>query len=106
MIESFADPAVVQHGTDAATAVGTSLGTSGVMAAFGWLFLRGKFDSLGLLWKKIDELRERVTADRLADAKEYATRAELTRVVEKLEVHFDKRFDTLESKLDALTRER
>ena len=104
-----------QHAPDAASAIGTALTTSGGLGVLGWLFLRSKLDSLGLLWKKYDALEkclaEKMTGlaremadNRLADAKEFATRAELTRMVEKLELHFDKRFDELERKLDAKGR--
>lgn len=112
MIEPFADPAVVQRSSDAATAIMTSLGASGGGTAVLWFILRGmmekkvethmdsKLESIKTLWAKFDGFKDEVSANRLADAKEYATRAELTRIIEKLEAHFDKRFDDLERKLD------
>jgi len=95
LIDAVATP----HG-DTTTAIGTALTSSGALVTLGWLFIRSKLDSIGLLWKKMDELRDTVASNRLSDAKEYATRAELTRIIEKLEAHFDKRFDDLERKLD------
>ena len=100
MIEKLVAEQAVQSGGDIAGAIGTSLTTSGGMAVLGWLFIRSKLDSLGLLWKKLDAIQEKLNIDRLSDAKEYATRAELTRALEKLEDHFDQRFDALERKLD------
>lgn len=104
MIDAPIVDAVAQAAPDAISTVGTALTTSGGAMALLLLFLRGKFDSLSLLWKKLDELRDRVTADRLSDAKEYATRAELTHVIEKLESHLDQRFNALEKKIDDFKR--
>lgn len=81
--------------------ISSSTAISGGLITLGFMLVRGKLESLGLLWKKMDELRREVGDNRLADAKEYATRAELSKVIEKLEAHFDKRFDDLEKKLDA-----
>lgn len=87
---------------DPTSAIGTSLSVSGVLALLGWMYLKGKFDSVGLLWRKYDELKDTLTAQRLADAKEYATRVEVASALDKLEVHIDKRFNALEDQIKEL----
>ena len=102
MLETIADIAA-----DPASSVGTALGSSGVMAAVGWFFLRSKLESIKTIWKKIDDLEEKIAKaredhaeTRLQDAKEYATRGEVREAVEKMERHFDSRLNSFEGKLD------
>lgn len=105
-------------GMDPISGLGTALGSSGAMAALGWLFLRSKLESLKAVWRRIDDLEEKIAKAkedamdklakakedaanvRLADAKEYATRSEVREAVEKMERHFDTRLNSFESKLD------
>lgn len=102
---------------DAASALGASLAASGGAGGLLWLFLRGKFDSLGILWKKLDaldkdtaekvaKLGKEMTDNRLADSKEYATRTELTLALGKLEQHIDQRFNSLEVQIKGAKRGR
>lgn len=112
------DPGLVDAVTqspEAVSALGASLASSGGAVGILWLLLRGKFDSIALLWKKLDALdkdtSDKVTAlgkemsdNRLADSKEYATRVELTTALGKLETHIDQRFNSLEAQIKGIKR--
>lgn len=91
----------VGHASDALSTIGTALGSSGAMAALGWLYIKSKLDGMSLLWKKLDEIRDRLETQRYQDAKDYATKDEVRKAVESLEQHIDKRLDALEKKLDS-----
>lgn len=113
MLDTIADIAA-----DPVSGIGTALGSSGVMAAVGWFFLRSKLDSIKTIWTRIDDIEEKIAKAkeeameklakakedaanvRLADAKEYATRSEVREAVEKMERHFDIRLNSFEVKLD------
>ena len=114
MIEAGLTDTVVQA-PEAISAIGTSIASSSGAAGLLWLLLRGKFESISLLWKKYDELADKVSQNRndsmremsenrLQDAKEYATRAELTTALGKLETHIDQRFNSLEAQIKAIKR--
>ena len=102
----MADPVI-----DLGSLFGGGLTTGGIV----YLFLRAKLSSLSTLWQRFDEFKEEAAAlrisdrddtaaQRLADAKEYATKAELTHAFEKLEAQVDKRFDSLEDQIRDLGR--
>lgn len=74
------------------------MGVIGVSLA-GWnAYLQSKLGTLTRIWRWRDEFIKQYAADRLSDAKEYATRMELARALEKLEHSIEE----LDIKLDKL----
>ena len=72
---------------------------------------KGKGESIAAMWLKFDSHVEKYAEDRLADAKEFATQAQMNSAVERIEKKIDdsegrleERIATLDHKLDRLLR--
>lgn len=66
----------------------------------GWMALiQGKIRSITTLWTKLDALRNEYSVNRLADAKEYATKSEVATAVRGLETKIDASEEKLEMRL-------
>lgn len=73
--------------------------------------MKGKATSIAAMWLKFDSHVEKYAEDRLADAKEFATQAQMNSAVERIEKKIDdsegrleERIATLDHKLDRLLR--
>lgn len=84
--------------------------TIGGLFFSGWnALIQSKLKSLSSFWAKWDSFKEKYAEDRLADAKEFATKKEVARAVERLEDKIDgseqrieNRLKILEGKIDRL----
>lgn len=68
-------------------------------AAWNMVF-SSKIRSLHLLWRWKDEFVDRYNTERLADSKEYASRAELSQLLSAMEVRIEKRLDDIKDLIE------
>lgn len=68
---------------------------TGAIATLGF-FIKGKFHEMDRLTILLNKTREEI-------ARDHVTRSEMTSIVDKLGERFDKSFERLEEKFDALT---